>query len=187
MKTFITALLKGPKRFEKIGEALPHKTSKEIVFFYQTQKKLLKLNREIKNARELLKMKMNNGPLDSVFEKEADKILEPLQAHILKQRIDLSFGMGPKVDSNQAKNSIRNNEKLMGQTRFTIEDLIQIFAAANQSDTRRRRPWLNSYISVNDQLISKNPPSQGLYHHNTFRVKDEALGCPTLNMKNPDV
>ena len=36
MKTFIVALLKGPKRFEKIGEALPHKTSKEIVFFYQT-------------------------------------------------------------------------------------------------------------------------------------------------------
>ena len=52
LKTFIIALLKGPKRFEKIGEMLPHKTAKEIVFLYHTFKKLLKLKTEIKNSRD---------------------------------------------------------------------------------------------------------------------------------------
>jgi len=59
MKTFLIALLKGPKRFEKIGEVLPHKTAREIIFFFHTYKKLLKLKGEIKNAKELIKMKMN--------------------------------------------------------------------------------------------------------------------------------
>ena len=59
MKTFLVSLLKGPKRFEKIGEMLPHKTAKEIVFFYHTFKKLLRLKTEIKGARELIKIKNN--------------------------------------------------------------------------------------------------------------------------------
>jgi len=60
IKTFIVELLKGPKRLEKIGESLPHKTSAEIVFFYHTLKKLLKLKQEIKNSREYLKMRINS-------------------------------------------------------------------------------------------------------------------------------
>lgn len=52
LKTFIIALLRGPKRFEKIGESLPHKTAKEIVFLYHTFKKPLKLKTEIKNSRD---------------------------------------------------------------------------------------------------------------------------------------
>ena len=59
IKTFIIELLKGPKRFEKIGEGLTHKTAAEIVFFYHTFKKLLKLKQEIKNARDYLKMRIN--------------------------------------------------------------------------------------------------------------------------------
>ena len=69
IKTFIVALLKGPKRFEKIGESLPNKTAKEIVFFYHTFKKMLRLKFEIKNAKELIKMKINSQPQDSVFGK----------------------------------------------------------------------------------------------------------------------
>lgn len=48
IKTFIIAILKYAKSFEQIGEALPHKTSKEIVFFYHTFKKLINLKHEIK-------------------------------------------------------------------------------------------------------------------------------------------
>ena len=59
IKTFIIELIKGPKLFEKIGEALPHKTASEIVFFYHTFKKLLKLKQEVKNARELIKTRVN--------------------------------------------------------------------------------------------------------------------------------
>lgn len=59
IKVFLVSLLKGPKRFEKIGDVLPHKTAKEIVFFYHTFKKLLRLKTEIKNARELIKIKNN--------------------------------------------------------------------------------------------------------------------------------
>ena len=58
IKTFIVELLKGVKKFEKIGEALAHKTAAEIVFFYHTFKKPLNLKKEIKNSREYLKMRI---------------------------------------------------------------------------------------------------------------------------------
>lgn len=78
MKAFLVSLLKGPKRFEKVGEVLPHKTAKEIVFFYHTFKKLLRLKTEIKNARELIKIKNNQSPQDAIFTKQAEIILQPL-------------------------------------------------------------------------------------------------------------
>ena len=59
IKTFLIELLKGPKRFEKIGEGLPHKTASEIVFLYHTFKKPLKLKSQIKESREFLKMRAN--------------------------------------------------------------------------------------------------------------------------------
>ena len=43
IKTFLVELLRGPKRFEKVGEGLPHKKASEIVFFYHTFKKYLNL------------------------------------------------------------------------------------------------------------------------------------------------
>ena len=43
IKTFLVVLLRGPKRFEKVGEGLPHKKASEIVFFYHTFKKYLNL------------------------------------------------------------------------------------------------------------------------------------------------
>lgn len=58
IKIYLVELLRGVKKFEKIGEALPHKTAAEIVFFYHTFKKLLKLKQEIKNSREYLKMRI---------------------------------------------------------------------------------------------------------------------------------
>ena len=62
MKGDITSYL-GPVHstvsFEKLGEALPQKTWEEIVFFYHTFKKPLKLKQEIKNAHEYLKMRIN--------------------------------------------------------------------------------------------------------------------------------
>lgn len=69
IKTFLVELLKGPKRFEKIGEGLPHKTASEIVFFYHTFKKPLKLKQEIKNSREYLKMRINLQQQESSFER----------------------------------------------------------------------------------------------------------------------
>lgn len=89
MKVFLVSLLKGPKRFEKIGEVLPHKTSKEIVFFYHTFKKLLRLKSEIKNARELIKIKNNQQPHDIIFTKQADIILEPLTQHMRRFKFEI--------------------------------------------------------------------------------------------------
>lgn len=53
IKTFVVSILKYTKNMEKIGEALPHKSSKEIVFFFHTFKKLINLKSEIKASREL--------------------------------------------------------------------------------------------------------------------------------------
>ena len=86
IKTFLIELLKGPKRFEKIGEALPHKTAGEIVFFYHTFKKPLKLKTEIKNSREYLKMRINQQQQEISMAEQADSILDPLNQHIKNMR-----------------------------------------------------------------------------------------------------
>jgi len=48
IKTFVVAIIKHTKNMDKVGEALPHKTAKEIVFFFHTFKKLINLKTEIK-------------------------------------------------------------------------------------------------------------------------------------------
>lgn len=51
IRTFVIAILKNTKNMEKVGEALPHKSAKEIVFFYHTFKKMLNLKTLIKEVR----------------------------------------------------------------------------------------------------------------------------------------
>ena len=51
IRTFVIAILKNTKNMEKVGEALPHKSAKEIVFFYHTFKKMLILKTLIKEVR----------------------------------------------------------------------------------------------------------------------------------------
>ena len=46
------ATIDGRKRFEAVGEFLPHKSASEMIFFYHTLKKLLKLKQEMKSAKE---------------------------------------------------------------------------------------------------------------------------------------
>jgi len=53
IKIFINNILRHTKCMEKIGEALPHKSAKEIIFFYHTFKKLVNLKTQIKNCREV--------------------------------------------------------------------------------------------------------------------------------------
>lgn len=82
IKTFLVELLRGPKRFEKIGEALPHKTASEIVFFYHTFKKLLKLKEEIKKSREYIKMRFSQQQQEISFGELADTIMKPLTLYV---------------------------------------------------------------------------------------------------------
>ena len=48
IRTFIIAILKYAKNYEHVGDELPHKSSKQIVFFFHTFKKLMNLKHEIK-------------------------------------------------------------------------------------------------------------------------------------------
>lgn len=57
IRVFIVNILKHTKNMERIGEALPHKSAKQIVFFYHIFKKLIGLKNEIKQSRELQAMK----------------------------------------------------------------------------------------------------------------------------------
>ena len=53
IRTFVITVLRYTKNIDKIGEALPHKSASEIVFFYHTFKKLINLKMQIKNCREV--------------------------------------------------------------------------------------------------------------------------------------
>lgn len=53
IKTFVFTVLRYTKNMDKVGEALPHKSASEIVFFYHTFKKLINLKIKIKDCREV--------------------------------------------------------------------------------------------------------------------------------------
>jgi hypothetical protein len=55
IRTFVETMLRHTKNMEKVGEALPHKSAREIVFFYHTFKKLFNLKGKMRDAREFLK------------------------------------------------------------------------------------------------------------------------------------
>jgi len=57
IRTFVITVLRYTKNIDKLGEALPHKSASEIVFFYHTFKKLINLKMQIKNCREVQKLK----------------------------------------------------------------------------------------------------------------------------------
>ena len=43
IKTFVMTILRYTKNMEKLGEALPHKSASELIFFYHTFKKIINL------------------------------------------------------------------------------------------------------------------------------------------------
>lgn len=51
IKIYLQILFEYPKQFDKIARRLPHKSSKEIIFFYHTFKKLLRLKNTFKNCQ----------------------------------------------------------------------------------------------------------------------------------------
>ncbi len=59
IKTFVLNILRWTKNMDKIGEALPHKSASELIFFYHTFKKLINLKMQIRNCREVQKLKVN--------------------------------------------------------------------------------------------------------------------------------
>ena len=208
LKTFIIALLKGPKRFEKIGEMLPHKTAKEIVFFYHTFKKLLKLKTEIKNSRDaqLKTHPSQTVDIDLYLTKQAEIILEPLIMHTKRQKIELGGPMsgqgflngynqsfqsdrlavgGGNSNSIAARNASKEAEKKMNQTQFNVDELLQVFSSANLGNGTRRRPKASTYASLHDSVISQHQNVLGLYPFNTFKIRPEFLGCPSIAEANP--
>lgn len=77
IKTFVVTILRYTKNMDKIGEALPHKSASEIVFFYHTFKKLINLKMQIKNCREVQKLKAQPVS-DASLQSQTDEILLPL-------------------------------------------------------------------------------------------------------------
>lgn len=173
IRVFIVTLLKHNKRMEQIGEALPHKTAKEIVFFYHGFKKLLNFKHEVKQARELLKMRGSQSS-DLAFQKQADLILEPLIQHAKKQKVCVERDAFLTPPTPQAQ-KLQQKGHSMHQRYFNVEELLQVFSAS--CTTSRRRP--KSYATLNDSMVGHNA-GVGLYQHNTFKIKPEFLGCPEL-------
>lgn len=60
---------------------------------------------------------------------------------------------------------------------FNAEELIQIFTQNSQNIRRRPKP-INSII--HDNLVFQNQSRSSLYPFNTFSVRNEFLGCPSI-------
>lgn len=77
---------------------------------------------------------------------------------------------------------MRGNHQ-MQRSMFNAEELIQIFAQNSQNIRRRPKPQ-NSI--VNESLISQNS-SRSFYPFNTFAIRPEFLGCPSITVNPYDI
>jgi len=70
---------------------------------------------------------------------------------------------------------------MRGQNHFNLEELLQIFSAANlnASTQRRRPPKGNLYAGLHDAVNLGQKPAMGLFQHNTFKIRPEFLGFST--------
>ena len=57
IENFLQNILENPKNFWVVGKTLSHKTSKDLIYFYQAFKKLLNLKKHFKTCFTLLMMK----------------------------------------------------------------------------------------------------------------------------------
>lgn len=71
-------------------------------------------------------------------------------------------GNGTNQSSHGTKDQVQE------QTRFNIEELLQIFSTANLSQSTVKRPRVlkgNKYDSLHDALGNSHQPGLGLFHH----------------------
>ena len=73
----------------------------------------------------------------------------------------------------------------MNQTQFNVDELLQVFSSANQGNGTRRRPKALAYASLHDSVISQHQNVLGLYPFNTFKIRPEFLGCPSIAEAKP--
>lgn len=91
IKTFVVSMLKHQKKMEKIGDDLPHKTPRQIVFFFHMFKKILNLKAEIKICKDNMNFKFFQLAQDVHIEKQAEKILQTLTEHCQKLKVQVEF------------------------------------------------------------------------------------------------
>ena len=56
IENFLQSILENPKNFWMVGKSMPHKTSKDLVCFYQTFKKLFNLKKHFKTCFVLMSL-----------------------------------------------------------------------------------------------------------------------------------
>lgn len=54
IENYLQVLLENPRNFQVIGKQLPHKTSKDIIYFYYAFKKLFNLKKHFKTCHVLM-------------------------------------------------------------------------------------------------------------------------------------
>jgi len=54
IENFLQNILENPKNFWVVGKTLSHKTSKDLIYFYQAFKKLLNLKKHFKTCFVLM-------------------------------------------------------------------------------------------------------------------------------------
>ena len=93
--------------------------------------------------------------------------------------------MAGNSSSVAARNASKEAEKKMNQTQFNVDELLQVFSSANLGNGTRRRPKASTYSSLHDSVISQHQNVCGLYPFNTFKIRPEFLGCPSIEEVNP--
>jgi hypothetical protein len=91
IRTFLQSMLEGQKNFQKIGEDLPHKTYNEIVFFYHSFKKLMRLKYHLKTCREGMSIIKNTRDFSETVVQTVSTILEPLLKHAAATKLDFNL------------------------------------------------------------------------------------------------
>ncbi|CDW72801.1 nuclear receptor corepressor 1 [Stylonychia lemnae] len=149
IETFISATLENPKNFWAIGKSLPHKTSKELVFFFQAFKKLFNLKKHFNTCQVMIGLPSQAGKKQAIQD-IINEVMKPIIKYQQEKR-----NPSNTFDINQGVAACFYGQN---QIYFTVQELLQIYSGISEA---RRKCKEVEKDKIVDQKLSH-------YFFNTF-------------------
>lgn len=118
---FLQFLLENPRNFWAVGKLMPHRTSKDLVFFFYAFKKLFNLKKHFKTCQVLMTLP-TQAVKKQAIQDIINEIMKPIKSH---QSAFNSKAVIPwDINIAVARASGGHNQQY-----FTIEELLEIYTA----------------------------------------------------------
>lgn len=164
IQVFLKEILETPKNFWLLSKKLPHKTAKEMIFFFYSLKKLMNFKKYIRNNY------FTYNPQNSFFKTlpitdSVEEIMKPI------------YKVAHDKKANKWINSHNNSHFPIDNLQyFHMEDLINIYTLHNEQRKKAKELtslWGDNKINEEDHKESLNKPNKMKNGKKEEEKKDE--------------